>query len=108
VVDAFLMAGASDAANGQVFNVGAIEPISLREVTELLIEIAGTGSFRLQPFPPERKVIDIGSIYVDDRKLRRVLKWQPKVDLREGLTRTVEFYRAHRAQYWATAEPAIA
>jgi len=44
VVDAFLMAGASDAANGQVFNVGAIEPISLREVTELLIEIAGTGS----------------------------------------------------------------
>ena len=108
VVDAFLMAGASDAANGQVFNVGAIEPISLREVTELLIEIAGTGSFRLQPFPPERKVIDIGSIYVDDRKLRRVLKWQPKVDLREGLKRTVEFYRAHRAQYWATPEPAIA
>jgi len=108
VVDAFLMAGASDAANGQVFNVGAIEPISLREVTELLIEIAGTGSFRLQPFPPERKVIDIGSIYVDDRKLRRVLKWQPKVDLREGLERTVEFYRAHRAQYWATPEPAIA
>jgi UDP-glucose 4-epimerase len=108
VVDAFLMAGASDAANGQVFNVGAIEPISLREVTELLIEIAGTGSYRLQPFPPERKVIDIGSIYVDDRKLRRVLKWLPRVDLRDGLTRTVEFYRAHREQYWASPEPAIA
>jgi len=108
VVDAFLKAGASDAANGQVFNVGAMEPISLREVTELLIEIAETGSFRLQPFPPERKAIDIGSIYVDDRKLRRVLKWQPRVDLREGLTRTVEFYRAHRAQYWATPESALA
>jgi UDP-glucose 4-epimerase len=108
VVDAFLMAGASDAANGQVFNVGAIEPISLREVTELLIEIAGTGSYRLHPFPPERKVIDIGSIYVDDRKLRRVLKWLPRVDLRDGLTRTVEFYRAHREQYWASPEPAIA
>src|SRR5260370_27189859 len=61
VVDAFLKAGASDAANGQVFNVGTIEPISLREVTELLIEISGTGSFRLQPFPPERTVLDIGS-----------------------------------------------
>ena len=106
VVDAFLMAGASDASNGQVFNVGALEPISLREVTELLIEIAGTGSFRLQPFPLERKIIDIGSIYVDDRKLRRVLKWQPKVDLHEGLKRTVDFYRAHRAQYWATPVPA--
>jgi len=38
-VDAFLMAGANDAANGQVFNVGAIEPVSLRELADLLIEI---------------------------------------------------------------------
>ena len=102
-VEALLMAGASDAANGQVFNVGAIEPISLRELAELLIEVAGTGSYRLVPFPPERKVIDIGSIYVDDRKIRRVLKWRPQVELREGLARTVAYYRAHRAEYWAKA-----
>lgn len=100
-VDAFLMAGANDAANGQVFNVGAIEPVSLRELADLLIEVAGTGKYELVPFPRERKAIDIGSIYVDDRKIRRVLKWRPQVDMREGLTRTIEFYRAHRAQYWA-------
>jgi UDP-glucose 4-epimerase len=104
-VEAFLAAGASDVANGQVFNIGAIEPISLREVTELLIDVAATGTFRLLPFPAARKAIDIGSIYVDDRKIRRVLKWQPRVDLREGLTRTIEFYRAHRAQYWPVAAP---
>jgi len=104
-VDAFLAAGASEAANGQVFNIGAIEPISLGEVTELLIEVAGTGSFRLLPFPAARKAIDIGSIYVDDRKIRRVLKWQPRIDLREGLTRTIGFYRAHRAQYWPAPAP---
>src|ERR687885_1779009 len=102
-VDAFLRAGANDAANGQVFNVGAIEPISLRQLAELLVEVAGTGSYRLVPFPPERKTIDIGSIYVDDRKIRRVLKWQPQVELREGLARTVAYYRAHRAEYWAQA-----
>jgi UDP-glucose 4-epimerase len=109
-VDAFLMAGANDAANGQVFNVGAIEPVSLRELTELLIDVAGVGSYRLEPFPPERKAIDIGSIYIDDRKIRRVLKWRPQVDLREGLTRTVSYYRTHRAEYWmeAAAEAAAA
>ncbi|MCA1647299.1 MAG: NAD-dependent epimerase/dehydratase family protein [Chloroflexi bacterium] len=106
VVDAFLTAGGSDAANGQVFNVGANEPISLRGVTELLIEIAGSGSYQIKPFPPERKRIDIGSIYVDDRKLRRVLGWGPKVGLRQGLERTVSFYQAHRDQYWATPVPA--
>jgi UDP-glucose 4-epimerase len=108
VVEAFLLAGMLDAANGQVFNVGAQQPISLREVTELLIDVAGTGRYRLQPFPAERKVIDIGSIYIDDRKLRRVLKWQPRIDLREGLGRTVEFYRAHRAHYWAESVPVAA
>jgi UDP-glucose 4-epimerase len=105
-VDAFLMAGANDAANGQVFNVGAIEPISLRGLAELLIEVAGTGSYELVPFPADRKAIDIGSIYVDDRKIRRVLKWRPRVDLREGLAQTTAFYGAHRAEYWATPEPA--
>ena len=55
----------------------------------------------------QRKAIDIGSIYVDDRKLRRVLKWQPRVDLREGLERTVAFYRAHRDHYWVTHTPAV-
>jgi UDP-glucose 4-epimerase len=89
-----------------VFNIGAIEPTSLRDVAELLIEVAGTGSYQLLPFPPQRKVIDIGSIYVDDRKIRRMLKWQPRVDLREGLSRSVSFYRAHREQYWATPVPA--
>lgn len=101
VVNAFLAAGVSDSANGQVFNIGAIAPISLREVTEVLIEVAGSGSYHLQPFPAERKVIDIGSIYIDDRKIRRVLSWRPNVDMQEGLRRTVEFYRAHRDHYWA-------
>lgn len=102
-VEAFLRAGATDVANGQVFNVGAIEPVSLRELTELLIELAGSGSYRLVPFPAERKAIDIGSIYVDDRKIRRVLRWRPEIDLREGLERTVAFYREHRPHYWASA-----
>jgi UDP-glucose 4-epimerase len=102
VVEAFLIAGSSDAANGQVFNLGGIKPISLRDVTELLVDTAGSGSYHLVPFPPERKVIDVGSIYVDDSKIRRVLGWEPRIGIREGLTRTTEFYRAHRAEYWAT------
>jgi UDP-glucose 4-epimerase len=102
-VEALLLAGATDAANGQVFNIGAIKPVSLREVTELLIGAAGSGSFKLVPFPPDRKAIDIGSIYVEDAKIRRVLGWAPTVDLRDGLKRTVDFYRAHREHYWGTA-----
>jgi UDP-glucose 4-epimerase len=108
VVEALLIAGANDAANGQVFNLGGIKPISLRDVTHLLVETAGSGSYRLVPFPPERKIIDIGSIYVDDRKIRRVLGWEPRIDMREGLARSVAFFRLHREHYWAAAVPAAA
>ncbi len=99
VVEAFLLAGANDAANGQVFNLSGLEPISLRDITELLIEVAGTGTYRLVPFPEEKRAIDIGSFYADDRKIHRVLGWKARVGLREGLERSVAFYRAHRAAY---------
>src|SRR5262245_17755906 len=105
-VDAFLLAGASDAANGQTFNLGGVAPISLRDTTEVLIDVAGSGSYHLEAFPDELNRIQIGSVYVDDAKIRRALGWSPKVGLREGLTHSVTFYRAHRAHYWDNgAEP---
>jgi UDP-glucose 4-epimerase len=99
VVDAFLRAGASDAADGQVFNLGGDEAVSLLELTRLMIEIAGGGSYRLVPFPPERKRIDIGDFHADTRKIRATLGWAPRVTLRDGLTRTIEYYLRHKEQY---------
>ena len=103
--DAFLRAGASDVSNGQVFNIGGNEPISLRDLLNVMIELAGTGSYRLVPFPEEKKAIDIGSVYADDNKIRRALGWEPKTTLRDGLERTIAFYREHRHQYWGEQEP---
>jgi len=99
VVDAFLRAGAMDAADGQVFNLGDESPISLCDLVKLLVEVAGRGSYRLVPFPPERKRIDIGDFYADTSKIRQTLGWKPAVALREGLTRTLAFYRAHQDRY---------
>ncbi len=102
VVAAFLLAGASDAADGEVFNVGGLEPLSLRRITETLIDVAGEGHYELVPFPKGRKAIDVGSVYLDDSKIRRALDWRPTVGLRDGLERTVRFYREQRCHYWPT------
>jgi UDP-glucose 4-epimerase len=98
-VDAFLRAGAMDAADGQVFNLGGEVAMSLLELTQLMIELAGGGSYRLIPFPPERKRIDIGDFHADTTKIRSVLGWSPQVGLREGLTRTIEYYQRNREHY---------
>ena len=100
VVDAMLRTGADDVANGQVYNLGGNEPISLLDLASLLVEIAGRGSFRLVPWPPERKAIDIGDYWGDYRKIRAKLGWQPTISLREGLSRTLAYYEQYRNDYW--------
>ena len=105
--DAFLRAGASDDCNGQAYNVGGAEPISLRDLVELLIDIAGAGRFRLVEWPPEKKAIDIGDFHADSSLIRRTLGWQPVTPLREGLTRTIEFYRAHLDKYVTDASHVV-
>ncbi len=105
--DAFLRAGASEAANGQVFNVGGLEPISHRELVQLLMTVAGAGRFRFVEWPPEKKAIDIGDFYTDSALIDRTLGWRPATGLREGLSKTVDFYRAHMPHYVPeTAQPA--
>ena len=98
-VNAFLMAGASDAVNGEVFNVGGDEPVSHRDLVTLLLETAGTGSVTYVDWPPEKKRIDIGSFYSDSTKFRETVGWRPQVGLREGLRRTIAFYREHLGHY---------
>ena len=100
VVEAFLLAAASDAANGQVFNVGSGAATSLRQAAELAIAVAGAGSVAVKEFPPEEQKIEIGSYCADIAKIRRALGWTPRTPLREGVRRTVEFFRRHKLQYW--------
>jgi UDP-glucose 4-epimerase len=97
--DVFLRAGATDACNGEVFNVGGFEPMSHRDLVALLLRIAGTGRSRFVEWPPDKKAIDIGSFYADSSRVRRVLGWQPTTSLADGLARTVAFYREHLPHY---------
>jgi UDP-glucose 4-epimerase len=98
-VDAFCRAASDPAAVGKIFNLGGLEVVSLRELAALLVKVAGTGSYEFRVFPEERRRIDIGDYYSDDRLIRTTLGWEPKVTLEEGLTRTVAFYRTHLPRY---------
>ena len=98
-VDAFLRAGAEDMCNGEVFNVGGSEPISHRDLTTLLIEIAGSGRVEYIPWPAEKKAIDIGDFYADSSKFTTATGWTPSVALKDGLRQTIAFYRQHWDRY---------
>lgn len=99
-VDAFLRTGAAaDTMNGEAFNVGGNEPIAHRDLVKLLIEVAGSGEAACVPWPPDKRQIDIGSFYADSSRIRAACGWTPTVGLRDGLTRTVEYYRSNLGKY---------
>ncbi len=98
-VDALLLAAARNEARGRVFNLGGCEVVSLKQLAALLVELNGGGKFHERTFPEDRRRIDIGDYYADDRLIRSTLGWEPQVPLDEGLARTLAYYRDHLARY---------
>jgi Nucleoside-diphosphate-sugar epimerases len=99
-VDLMLLSAMDSNAHGQIFNIGSDETINLKNLAALMVEINGGGSYEVIPYPPDRKPIDIGDYYGDYRLVQGRLGWSPKINLREGLKRSLEFYRENRSYYW--------
>lgn len=99
-VDAILMSAISEKAVGEVLNVGIDKPTSFLELVELIIKISGSGSYEFADFSPERKMQEPGNFYSDISKIRNIVGWQPKINLEEGLRRTIDYYRLYKKCYW--------
>jgi CDP-glucose 4,6-dehydratase len=79
---------------GEAFNAGSGRPRSVLEVVGLVCRIAGAGvepDVRGSGNPRG----EIDRQYVDASKLTETTGWRPRVELEEGLRRTMEWYRAH-------------
>jgi dTDP-glucose 4,6-dehydratase/UDP-glucose 4-epimerase len=103
-VNAMLLCATSEVANGKVYNLGSPEVIGLKVLADMLLDVGCdfdlNGSYELVSFPPERKVIDIGDYYSNYSLINKELGWCPKVDLRDGLVKTMVYYIKHHSHYW--------
>ena len=99
-VEALLLAGARDQANGKVYNLGGSEVIGLKDLSKMMVNLGHGGSFELAPFPSDKKAIDIGDYYSDFSLITKELGWVPKIDLKDGLKRTLNYYSTHFSHYW--------
>ena len=99
-VEALLLAGASDQANGKIYNLGCSEVIGLKDLAKMMVNLGYGGSFDLAPFPSQRKAIDIGDYFSDFSLITKELGWVPKIDLKDGLKLTLNYYSTHSSHYW--------
>lgn len=99
VVDAFVRAALSGETNQEVFMIGSGFETLFLDMVRSVIASVGSGSYVHVPFPPERESIDIRKFVVAYDKMNRLTGWQPRVDLKSGIDRTVRFYRERASEY---------
>lgn len=93
---AFIRVAESDALLGQVVNAGNGKGVTIGRLAALIVEIIGENkeividSQRIRP--PASEVFEL---ICDNGRARELAGWEPRVDLREGIARTVDFVRAH-------------
>jgi dTDP-glucose 4,6-dehydratase len=82
---------------GETYNVGSGVERSIEEIADLVLELTGKPE-SLKTIVPDRPGHDRRYL-LDSSRLRLELGWQPEISFADGLSSTVEWYRANR-DWW--------
>jgi UDP-glucose 4-epimerase len=97
VVRAIIAMAESDRADGRAYNVGSGTGTRLVDLARSVIEVAGGGRVEHVPWPALAEQVETGDFIADVSRIERELGWRAAIALRDGLERTVAFYRSHLA-----------
>lgn len=97
VVKALIALAESSEADGRAYNVGSGVGTRLVDVARALVAMAGRGRVEHVAWPPLAEQIETGDFVADISRIQQELGWTPAIGLREGLERTMAYYRAARA-----------
>jgi len=93
VVQASLLSLKSKNVVGEEFNVATGTPTTINQLAEMLLDITGKTHLRPKHVDPRRG--DIKHSYADISKAKKVLRYMPKIILKDGLKSIVELYMKH-------------
>ena len=93
VVNALLRLAVNQHAIGKAFNIGQGRPITLADLANALVRVAGAGSVVHVPWPVDAEKVETGNFYVDTTLLSRVTGWTPRMSLDNGLARVLDYMR---------------
>lgn len=91
IVNGLLLALEADKARGQVLNIASGIPQSVKEVVQLVVEMARGGDPKFGEIA-YRKGENM-TLYANTSNAKRILNWSPKIDLQTGLRLTFDYYK---------------
>jgi nucleoside-diphosphate-sugar epimerase len=99
LIDALIIAATESEAIGEVYNLGAPDPMSLSETAKVMCHGIKGASWNLVPFPKDRKAIDVGDFICDYSSFSSAFRWDPKIKFEEGIKRSLEYFRSELEHY---------
>lgn len=93
VVDAYLIASQKPELSGEIFNIGSGRQTTLKEIVDLSIRLTGAA---IEPRwgTMNQRSWDRNTWQADISKAKSILNWSPKTDLKEGLTKTMNWIKS--------------
>jgi len=98
VLDAYLQLGQLNLQHGETFNIGTGVQSTLRDVVRAVFRSTGA-NVKVHWGSMAARVWDTDTWVADPSKVRRVLKWTPKIGLVEGIDKTVQWFRGELAEH---------
>lgn len=92
LVDGIKKAMFTNKTKGEIFNLGNPDEFAIKELAEIVIKLTNSKSKvvysdKFRPDDPMQRCPDI-------TKARKTLNWEPKVELKEGLQKTIKYYKS--------------
>ncbi len=90
VVDAIFKTLKSSKSSGEIINIGSGKPIKIKDLINTIVRLIGKG----EPVFSKLKIRndELNKLYPNISKARKILKWKPKTNLKNGLKKTIKFY----------------
>lgn len=100
VVEGFLRAAQAEEAIGETINIGSGMDISMGELADKIVAIIGKKiniTFDATRVRPPRSEVE--KLIADNTKAKKLLNWESKVTLEEGLKNTIEWFMKEKRRY---------
>lgn len=89
IVNGLILSGEKKESSGEAFNLGCANPISVNQLVDMMFSIAGKPK-KVKYIEKQKGDVDI--THADIEKAKKILKYEPRISINEGLTKTYEWY----------------
>jgi len=98
-IEALIQASQTEKVNGDVFFLASDQHYSVAQIAEATVKYIGSGRVKFVDWPKVRKSVEIGDANISNQKIKKVLNWTPKTDLKSGLIKTKAYYETCLEEY---------